>query len=811
MANIKITKEQAKMLKEMGKPKVMKVTQEQYDKILETELSETQIPKSMVSALKDATKDDRTKLPAIKREIGKAYESVTEMYETFINELYGMNEDTQKVYEKLTKLMEVSGMIRDGRIVKEKFGGDKEKVREVISAGLHEMACGGSAYKAVEMMEEALKADDVKSTLIKQVRQKSTGTDTSSIADKRAAELKDRIKRGEIEKIPDDSGIKKLYPTEEDIERQDALEALAQGEQEQRLEEEGDTSNQVVGLDILNHDPFKGLPEDRIGADFKNHPSIFISVDDKLTVYDRKVVNSEIDGNIYAKSDLVGSEYTHPRSKVTFKNPGFINMFKKVYGEEPVFEILPGKGAILKNEKAIADKLKSDDLNVKAGKEFYDATPKGYNTDEATLSAAVNASAPIGKAAGPIYRTNVVEDELDVEIDTETQEVLKSVVDLLDSEFAHNITPDELIAKKETIDKLLSLLDNFETLPHGFNELKDEVTKLYLYADNPESFENYIGQLKIVNDYIKALGRNLFSEGELDEATTTDSMSYHDKQFSKDKFYYPKDAEGPKMKNGKLVREERNEQTRYVAEMDFYLWANDDEGAKVEAQRMASEMDSKYDNQPRIQKLFRQPFATMGSQEVPLNENEKTNTQWKGGSFVKIKDKCKKFPYCDAGADAIETKKTKDAVISNDHIIQEISNKTGKSIDEVTTILENFGNRQALQCLEVCKHTNSIIEANPNTIVEFEDEGSRFLAIFEPLEINEEELYIIQRFKYSQDGQNWRDERRSRKLTDPLWNNLFGYDVQTSDCKLIQAGIDNAKDGMATDLETLRPINKEIS
>ena len=35
MAKIKITEEQANMLKEMGKTKVLKVTQEQYNKILE--------------------------------------------------------------------------------------------------------------------------------------------------------------------------------------------------------------------------------------------------------------------------------------------------------------------------------------------------------------------------------------------------------------------------------------------------------------------------------------------------------------------------------------------------------------------------------------------------------------------------------------------------------------------------------------------------------------------------------------------------------------------------------------------------------
>ena len=30
---------------------------------------------------------------------------------------------------------------------------------------------------------------------------------------------------------------------------------------------------------------------------------------------------------------------------------------------------------------------------------------------------------------------------------------------------------------------------------------------------------------------------------------------------------------------------------------------------------------------------------------------------FKGGEFVKVKDKCKEFPYCNEGPDAIETKK----------------------------------------------------------------------------------------------------------------------------------------------------------
>ena len=64
-----------------------------------------------------------------------------------------------------------------------------------------------------------------------------------------------------------------------------------------------------------------------------------------------------------------------------------------------------------------------------------------------------------------------------------------------------------------------------------------------------------------------------------------------------------------------------------------------------------------------------------------VNEDSQTETQWKGGSFVKVKDECNKFPYCDQGAGAIELKKTKRAVISNDHIVQEVAKKTNRTVD----------------------------------------------------------------------------------------------------------------------------------
>ena len=59
-------------------------------------------------------------------------------------------------------------------------------------------------------------------------------------------------------------------------------------------------------------------------------------------------------------------------------------------------------------------------------------------------------------------------------------------------------------------------------------------------------------------------------------------------------------------------------------------------------------------------------------------------TLWPGGQFVKIKDKCKRFPYCDQGdinaLDLTENEKIKNA-------INEVSKKTGKNKDEIKELV----------------------------------------------------------------------------------------------------------------------------
>lgn len=73
---------------------------------------------------------------------------------------------------------------------------------------------------------------------------------------------------------------------------------------------------------------------------------------------------------------------------------------------------------------------------------------------------------------------------------------------------------------------------------------------------------------------------------------------------------------------GSVVAENGN-QIRYAAEMDFYLWANDDKSAIQKAKYLAENLRDDEDNRGRITKLVRQPFGQMGNTPVDMmGENE---------------------------------------------------------------------------------------------------------------------------------------------------------------------------------------------
>lgn len=150
---LKITKEQAKLLENLNKNKVLKITKEQFDKIVENEaLSESLMDTAIHSKINKPMGNTYQKTA---NELSKG--KVTEgLWESFINELYGVNESKSKTYEKLIKLMEVAGYVSEGKLTKDKFK-DKEKVKDIILGGLQKLQETGSAYLAMETIEQMCK------------------------------------------------------------------------------------------------------------------------------------------------------------------------------------------------------------------------------------------------------------------------------------------------------------------------------------------------------------------------------------------------------------------------------------------------------------------------------------------------------------------------------------------------------------------------------------------------------------------------------------------------------------------------------
>ena len=141
MKKIKITEKQAKLLETLNSKKVLKVTKEQYNRIIESELNRPSL----------------TETPELHEE-----EINEDLFREFVNELYGLNEEGAECkYEKLNRVMEAAGLIEGGKLVKEKFGKDARNVKKVVGKGLMKYEECGSVYEAVQCMEESLSHDDI--------------------------------------------------------------------------------------------------------------------------------------------------------------------------------------------------------------------------------------------------------------------------------------------------------------------------------------------------------------------------------------------------------------------------------------------------------------------------------------------------------------------------------------------------------------------------------------------------------------------------------------------------------------------------
>jgi hypothetical protein len=70
------------------------------------------------------------------------------------------------------------------------------------------------------------------------------------------------------------------------------------------------------------------------------------------------------------------------------------------------------------------------------------------------------------------------------------------------------------------------------------------------------------------------------------------------------------------------LEEELGKETRYVATMEFYVWAQSDSEALAQAKAQATDLEMKHDNQAAITGLVKQPHGTMGNSPVEINENK---------------------------------------------------------------------------------------------------------------------------------------------------------------------------------------------
>ena len=73
----------------------------------------------------------------------------------------------------------------------------------------------------------------------------------------------------------------------------------------------------------------------------------------------------------------------------------------------------------------------------------------------------------------------------------------------------------------------------------------------------------------------------------------------------------------------KIIREIFEEQMkaqRYVAKIDFYVYANSDEEAMAKSKSIADEMEMRTANQAKVVELGKQSFGTLGYTPVSIKE-----------------------------------------------------------------------------------------------------------------------------------------------------------------------------------------------
>ena len=702
MKTIKINEKQARMLKEISEPKVMKVTKEQYNTILEMErIKEIDLVSNegdnfdiiktndayyisnrttdyspqdtaYIGSVQEIGNDKKKLCSMAAREFETLFEGISEglyedrraeyedmknnaigsepyqqackinmsefisdpahpismafrrelneegstreMYEEFVNELYNVNEGGEIKYESLIKLMETVGLIENRRIKKESFRNDKAIVEKVISAGLYEMCNGGSKYKAMEAMEEALNVDP---SFVSSKTGKSP-EELKAFIDAKRADSNKLVTKADVER--DRMNSKMGYDPESEDVRDDAVDALVDGMKDDQKDMKDEAMTKIKE---------EGNREDWTGDEILNHPMLAKLPTDVMKAENR----------VYFKLPSLDGGHSATLATHMGHVMDWIHNFKFTVKEIPVVDSemnVLNKGYVGRD----IEKLRAISNTEK---EYGD---RGFNTDETTADSSGQSTGSLADVKNAKHKTNVVPSLKTKDEDEEPGE-------------------DSII---------------------------------------PET--------------------NASSSGEVFKGS----------------------------------------------------WLEGEPGFDVEA-------------------------GNKENKHEPVSEDAFSETQWQGGSFVKPKDKCAKFPYCDEGPGAIEIKKTKKSVISNDALHESVSKKTGRTIKEVKMIFEGYIEDGVEQALSHVKATNDIINKYPNTVVEVSTEGYPVLMRFAPLVINSDNS-VKMPMKVSRDsGKTWQDVNKNRGLSNKSYDGKFNFETQINDCQIIRDALANEQRGKAIDVD----------
>jgi Zn-finger nucleic acid-binding protein len=451
-------------------------------------------------------------------------------------------------------------------------------------------------------------------------------------------------------------------------------------------EEEGDnTSNQVVGLDILNVFPFSQLAQSRKDVNWQDR-----SVEGWGPVYLPSVDDSDSQTQIFSKDDIIGYEFQGP--KMLHKYAGYVGEFKQKFGEEPIFSLHPeepwfGKVKII-NPKY--NEWKEGGLKAKGDWLRNAGTTENLEIETETTSAASSGSfvAPMGSKV--IDRPLSPEDAMK-ELEEEDKAPKMQTVTLTQGEIQNAMKQNVHRNKKKFYrpKKHKGKLDEYD--------LENEVdlsTLKYRNFTHPSLGTFYVNDIKDKKDDESKLSYVITLKKDGGKPSDSCLIYTFNKQTGEEKVTFNHKFE--KLYNAYKLFDEIYalvfdgikdtlkpndiEETTTAASSGSYvqpkIWAKDKENMRFGKQTMY-------------------PKGKIVDKTMNESDNQ-TKTAYPDGGFVEFDD-CTKLNNnkeainggCSTGAidNVVKVKKSKGSVISDDALYYEVAKRTGKTIDEVKNII----------------------------------------------------------------------------------------------------------------------------